>query len=66
MTTLDVFTSEKVLPAYMKIPTGIAGLVNLNTFPTTAVPVVLQWVANLMQEGGMLTAPLNVAPLVIK
>jgi len=54
MATWDVFTSEKVLAAYMKIPTYIAGLVNLNTFPTTPDPVVLQWVANLMQEG---TAP---------
>lgn len=63
MTRWDVFTGEK---AYMKIPTGIAGLVNLNTFPATADPVVLPRVADLMQEGGMFTAPLNVAPLVIK
>ena len=57
---------EKVLPAYMKIPTGIAALVNLNIFPTSADPVALQRVANLMTEGGMLATPLNVAPLVIK
>ncbi|MGA2828735.1 MAG: ABC transporter substrate-binding protein [Streptosporangiaceae bacterium] len=57
---------EKVLPAYMHISKGTAALVNLNTFPTSADPVVLQRVANLMKEGGMLTKPLNVAPLVIK
>jgi len=57
---------EKVLPAYMKISKETAAPVNLNTFPVTADPKVLQEVANLMQEGGMLSAPLNVAPLVIK
>jgi len=57
---------EKVLPAYMKIPTGIAAIVNLNIFPTSADPVTLQRVANLMAEGGMLAKPLNVAPLVLK
>jgi NitT/TauT family transport system substrate-binding protein len=57
---------QKVLPAYMKIPTGIAAIVNLNIFPTSADPAVLQRVANLMAEGGMLTAPLNVTPLVFR
>ena len=59
-------TVEKVLPAYMHITKGTAALVDLNTFPVTADPKVLQRVADLMQEGGMLTKPLNVAPLVIK
>jgi NitT/TauT family transport system substrate-binding protein len=57
---------EKVLPAYLHISKGTAALVNLNIFPTSADPVVLQRVANLMAEGGMLTKPLNVAPLVLK
>ncbi|MGA2829496.1 MAG: ABC transporter substrate-binding protein, partial [Streptosporangiaceae bacterium] len=57
---------EKVLPTYMHISKSTAALVNLNTFPTTADPKVLQRVADLMQEGGMLTKPLNVTPLVIK
>ena len=42
----------------------IAALVNLNAFPTSADPVQLQRVADLMQMGGMLAKPLNVAPLV--
>lgn len=57
---------EKILPTYMPVTKNIAALVNLNTFPTTANPVQLQRVANLMQEGGMLTKPLNVAPLVFR
>ena len=55
---------EKVLPAYMPISKNIAALVNLNVFPTSADPVQLQRVADLMQMGGMLATPLNVAPLV--
>ena len=55
---------EKALPAYMPISKNIAALVNLNTFPTSADPVQLQRVADLMQMGGMLAKPLNVAPLV--
>ena len=42
----------------------VAALVNLNAFPTSADPVQLQRVADLMQMGGMLAKPLNVAPLV--
>jgi NitT/TauT family transport system substrate-binding protein len=57
---------EKVLPAYMKISRETAALVQLNTFPVAADPKLLQRVADLMQEGGMLTKPLDVAPLVIK
>ena len=41
-----------------------AALVNLNAFPISADPVQLQRVADLMQMGGMLAKPLNVAPLV--
>ena len=55
---------EKVLPAYMPISKNIAALVNLNAFPTSADLVQLQRVADLMQMGGMLARPLNVAPLV--
>ena len=55
---------EKVLPAYMPISKNIAALVNLNAFPTSADPVQLQRLADLMQMGGMLAKPLNVAPLV--
>jgi hypothetical protein len=44
----------------MRITQNIAALVNLNTFPTTADPVQFQRVANLMQEGGTLHAPLNI------
>jgi NitT/TauT family transport system substrate-binding protein len=57
---------EHILPSYMRISKDIAALVNLNTYPTTANPVQLQRVANLMAEGGMLHAPLNVAPLVFR
>ena len=57
---------EKVLPGYMPTGKGTAALVNLNTFPVTADPVQLQRVADLMQEGGMLARPLNVAPLVVR
>jgi NitT/TauT family transport system substrate-binding protein len=57
---------EKILPTYMKVTKGTAALVSLNTFPTSANPVQLQRVANLMKAGGMLAKPLNVAPLVIK
>ncbi len=57
---------EQVLPAYMKISKNTASLVSLNTFPVTADPEVIQRVANLMQEVGMLTKALNVTPLVIK
>ena len=57
---------EKVLPAYMPIPKSIAALVNLNTFPTSVSLVQLQRVADLMQAGGMLKAPLNVTPLVFR
>ena len=57
---------EKVLPAYMKISRETAALVQLNTFPVAADPKLLQRFADLMQEGGMLTKPLNVAPLVLK
>ena len=57
---------ENVLPSYMHITKNIAALVNLNTFPTTTDPVQLQRVANLMQEGGILDAPLDVSPLVFR
>ena len=57
---------EKILPSYMPIGKGTAALVNLNIFPVTADPVQLQRVADLMQAGGMLAGPLNVAPLVVR
>jgi hypothetical protein len=50
----------------MHISTNVAALVSLNTCPTSADAVQLQLVANLMQEGGMLAGPLNVAPLVFR
>ena len=57
---------EKVLPCYMPISESIAALVNLNTFPTSVSLVQLQRVADLMQAGGMLRAPPNVTPLVLR
>ena len=57
---------EKILPSYMPIGKGTAALVNLNVFPVSADPKVLQRVADLMQAGGMLARPLNVAPLVVR
>ena len=57
---------EKGLPAYMPIPKSIAALVNLNSFPTNVNLAQLQRVADLMQAGGMLKAPLNVTPLVFR
>ena len=51
---------------HMHISRNIAALVNLNTSPVSVVPAQLQRVANLMAEGGMLRAPLNVAPLMFR
>jgi len=56
----------KVLPNYMPISKGTVSLVNPNVFLVSADPMVLQRVADLMQEGGMLARPLNVAPLVVR
>jgi NitT/TauT family transport system substrate-binding protein len=54
---------EKILPAYVKITSQIAAIVNLNAYPTTLDPVLIQRVADLMLSGGLLKKHLNVAPL---
>jgi NitT/TauT family transport system substrate-binding protein len=57
---------EQILPTYMHISKTITALVNLNTFPVSLNAVQVQRVANLMKEGGMISRPLNVSPLIFR
>lgn len=57
---------EQILPTYIKISQMTAALVNLNTYPTSLDPVQIQRVADLMQQGGLLKTPLDVAPLLFR
>ncbi len=54
---------EKILPSYIRITKQITALVNLNAYPTSLDPVLIQRVADLMQQRGLLTKPLTVGPL---
>ena len=51
------------VPAPTSIRAILAAVVNLNTLPANAGPAQSQRPASLMADGGMLHAPLNVAPL---
>jgi NitT/TauT family transport system substrate-binding protein len=55
---------EQTLPTYSSITTETAVLLNLGTWPTTLDATRLQRVADLMREFGVLTAPLDVRPLI--
>ena len=56
-------TSTRLIPATR---TDAAGLTAVAPRAGTATTQPGARIADLMQEGGMLTAPLNVAPLVVR
>lgn len=56
---------ESTLPIYSQITPETAALLNLGTWPTTLDAVRLQRVADLMREFGVLTEPLDVAPMIL-
>lgn len=56
---------EQTLPTYSKINAETAALLNLGTWPTGLDATRLQRVADLMREFGVLTEPLDVAPLIL-
>jgi NitT/TauT family transport system substrate-binding protein len=55
---------EQVVPTYTKIDTATAASLHFGTFPTTLSVTRLQRVADIMQQYGYLTKPLDVKPLV--
>jgi NitT/TauT family transport system substrate-binding protein len=58
---------EEVLAANVPItPASLVSMVNFNTYPLSLNPVQIQQVADLMYEDRLLTAPLNVAPLLLR
>lgn len=56
---------EQTLPTYTQINPETASLLNLGTWPTTLDATRLQRVADLMREFGVLTAPLDVEPMIL-
>lgn len=56
---------EQTLPTYTQITPETAALLNLGTWPTSLDATRLQRVADLMREFGVLTAPLDVAPMIL-
>jgi NitT/TauT family transport system substrate-binding protein len=59
----DRAAAEKILPTYIKGISGVTAIVNLNAYPTSLDPVLIQRVADLMLSGGLLKMHLDVAPL---
>jgi NitT/TauT family transport system substrate-binding protein len=55
---------EQILPTYIKLTPTLTSMVDLGIIPTSINATQLQRIANLMLSGGLLTAPLNVKPLV--
>lgn len=55
---------EETLPTYSSITADTASLLNLGTWPTSLDATRLQRVADLMREFGVLTEPLDVAPMI--
>lgn len=56
---------EQTLPTYTQISPATAALLNLGTWPTSLDATRLQRVADLMREFGVLTAPLDVDPMIL-
>ncbi len=54
---------EETLPTYTQIDAPTAALLNLGVWPTTLDTTRLQRMADLMREFGVLTEPVDVAPL---
>jgi NitT/TauT family transport system substrate-binding protein len=55
---------EQIIPTFIKgITPQEAALISLDNFPTTQDATQIQRIANLMESGGMLKKPLEVAPL---
>jgi hypothetical protein len=47
-------------------PASLVSMVNFNTYPLSLNPVQIQQVADLMYEDKLLSAPLRVAPLLLR
>ncbi|MBV9379534.1 MAG: ABC transporter substrate-binding protein [Streptosporangiaceae bacterium] len=56
---------EQVLQANVKVPPSMVSLVNFNSYPTSLNVAQIQRLADLMFDGGMLKARLNVTSIMV-